>query len=171
MLSRIKERISNEKENLQKQIAFLEEVEQALNMIEDIQKKAPDMMKLRRGEPLAAPTPSVVESVEAHELKKGRKRGPKSRLDEHARLLIKMLSNAPGVYTVDDIMEMMSVGKPAAIKIIRRAVDLDPEHMKITTGSRKKIFVHYYLEGVRSKEESHIDHVKLELMEMAAGGR
>lgn len=201
MLSRIKERISNEKENLQKQIAFLEEVEQALNMIEDIQKKAPDMyglarlidrvdqigkdvdmMKLRRGEPLAAPTPSVVatpiaaspvivESVEAHELRKGRKRGPKSRLDEHARLLIKMLSNAPGVYTVDDIMDMMSVGKPAAIKIIRRAVDLDPEHMKITTGSRKKIFVHYYLEGVRGKEESHIDHVKLELMEMAAGVR
>ncbi|HOK59307.1 MAG TPA: hypothetical protein PL047_09905 [Methanothrix sp.] len=167
MLQHVKDRISSEKEALKKQIAFLEDLESALEMVEDLQRKVPDihglaklidrvdqigrdvdMMKLRRGEPIAPPPPPMLVST-SPVARVGGKRGPKSRLDGHARLLLSMLSKAPGVYTVEDITEMLSMGKPAAIRIIRRAAELDPDHVKITTGSRRKIFVHYHPEGVR----------------------
>lgn len=198
MLQHVKERISSEKETLRKQIAFLEELESVIEMVEDLQRKVPDMhglaklidrvdqigrdvdmMKLRRGELIVTPMPSVSapppvsapSPVSAPPIVRvSGKRGPKSRLDGHARLLLSMLSKAPGVYTVEDITEMLSMGKPATIRVIRRAVELDPDHMKITTGSRRKIFVHYRPEGMANLNEN-IDRVKLELMEMAAGMR
>lgn len=137
--------------------------------------KEVDIMLLKKGEPLRAiethtKEPGRTEQIPYRELETEHARMERirhdTRSDAHARMLINMLSNAPGVYTTTDISEMLGVVKSTAIRIMKKAAELDPEHIQLTYGTRKKIFIHYYPE--RKRDISIDDTIKRELMELAA---
>jgi hypothetical protein len=69
---------------------------------------------------------------------------PKSKaLDGHAWNLFDLLSKKKGSYTTNELVEMLGLNKTTVINVMKRAVELDPDHVKMTKGKRRKLYLAY----------------------------
>jgi hypothetical protein len=69
---------------------------------------------------------------------------PKSKaLDGHAWELIDLLSKKQGSYTTNELVETLGMNKTTVINVMKRALELDPEHVKMTHGKRRKLSLTY----------------------------
>ena len=64
-------------------------------------------------------------------------------LDGHAWNLIELLSKRQGSYTTNELVEMLGLNKTTVITVMKRAVALDPDHLKLTAGKRRKLSLAY----------------------------
>jgi hypothetical protein len=64
-------------------------------------------------------------------------------LDGHAWNLIDLLSKKQGSYTTNELVEMLGLNKTTVINVMKRAVALDPNHLKLTKGKRRKLYLAY----------------------------
>jgi hypothetical protein len=64
-------------------------------------------------------------------------------LDGHAWNLIDLLSKKQGSCTTNELVEMLGLNKTSVISVMKRAVALDPDHLKLTRGKRRKINLAY----------------------------
>jgi len=64
-------------------------------------------------------------------------------LDGHAWNLIDLLSKKQGSCTTNELVEMLGLNKTTVISVMKRAVALDPDHLKLTRGKRRKINLAY----------------------------
>ena len=93
-------------------------------------------------------------------------------LDNHARSLIDIMEERPSRYTTSELVDMLGLNKTTVISVMKRAHELDPKHVKMTQGKRRKLYLSYVSEGdVQTTAEvspgsGESDRVKLELMAM-----
>jgi hypothetical protein len=92
-------------------------------------------------------------------------------LDSHAQSLIDIMAERPGRYATSELVDMLGLNKTTVISVMKRALELDPKHVKMTQGKRRKLYLAYVPdeEGQKSKSESNSgesDRMKLELMAM-----
>jgi len=92
-------------------------------------------------------------------------------LDNHARTLVDLMSERPGRYTTSELVDMLGLNKTTVISVMKRAVDLDPKHVKLTQGKRRKLHLAYIPDEENQTAESSPssgdeDRMKLELMAM-----
>jgi hypothetical protein len=92
-------------------------------------------------------------------------------LDNHARTLIEIMAERPSRYTTSELVDMLGLNKTTVISVMKRAVELDPRHVKMTQGKRRKLFLSYVPEEEGRIAESDStsgdsDRMKLELMAM-----
>jgi ribosomal protein L20A (L18A) len=97
--------------------------------------------------------------------------GESKALDNHARTLIEIISERPSRYTTSELVDMLGLNKTTVISVMKRAVDLDPKHVKITQGKRRKLYLAYVPEeeGAETRRDTgsgESDRMKLELMAM-----
>jgi len=97
--------------------------------------------------------------------------GEKTALDKHARSLIDIMMERPGIFTTNELVDMMGLNKTTVINVMKRAHELDPMHVKMSQGKRRKLYLSYVSddEGLKSdvptgSEEA--DPMKMELMAM-----
>ena len=64
-------------------------------------------------------------------------------LDSHAWDLIDMLKKKQGSCTTNELVEMLGLNKTTVISVMKRAIALDPDHLKMTTGKRRKLYLAY----------------------------
>jgi len=70
--------------------------------------------------------------------------GQKSKaMDRHARNLIDLLKKKQGSCTTNELVEMLGLNKTTVITVMKRAVALDPDHLKLTAGKRRKLSLAY----------------------------
>ena len=70
--------------------------------------------------------------------------GKKSKaLDGHAWNLIDLLSKNRRSYTTNELVETLGLNKTTVITVMKRAVALDPDHLKMTAGKRRKLYLEY----------------------------
>jgi DNA-binding MarR family transcriptional regulator len=93
-------------------------------------------------------------------------------LDNHARSLIEIMEERPGRYTTSELVEMLGLNKTTVISVMKRAHELEPIHVKMTQGKRRKLYLSYVSESEAQttegtpSESSGSDRQKLELMAM-----
>ncbi len=92
-------------------------------------------------------------------------------LDNHARTLIDIIAERPGRYTTSELVDMLGLNKTTVISVMKRALDLDPRHVKMTQGKRRKLYLSFVPDEEAKIAESETgssesDRVKLELMAM-----
>jgi len=93
-------------------------------------------------------------------------------LDNHARTLIDIIGGRPpGRYTTSELVDMLGLNKTTVISVMKRALDLDPKHVKLTQGKRRKLYLAYVPDDETSMAGSDVssgeeDRAKLELMAM-----
>ena len=64
-------------------------------------------------------------------------------LDGHAWNLLDLLSKKQGSYTTNELVEILGLNKTTVITVMKRAVALDPNHLKLTKGKRRKLSLAY----------------------------
>ena len=70
--------------------------------------------------------------------------GRKSKaLDGHALRLIDLLRKERGSCTTNELVEILGLNKTTVITVMKRAVALDPDHLKMTAGKRRKLYLAY----------------------------
>ena len=92
-------------------------------------------------------------------------------LDNHARSLIDIIAEKPGRYTTSELVDMLGLNKTTVISVMKRALELDPKHVKMSQGKRRKLYLAYVSEEDTQRAESssgsgESDLMKLELMAM-----
>jgi hypothetical protein len=92
-------------------------------------------------------------------------------LDNHARSLIEIIAERPGRYTTSDLVDMLGLNKTTVISVMKRALEIDPKHVKMTQGKRRKLYLAYVPEENAQRAEANADsgesdRMKLELMAM-----
>lgn len=92
-------------------------------------------------------------------------------LDNHARSLIDIIAEKPGRYTTSELVDMLGLNKTTVISVMKRALDIDPKHVRMTQGKRRKLYLSYVPEDDAQKGEASAgpgesDRMKLELMAM-----
>jgi hypothetical protein len=92
-------------------------------------------------------------------------------LDNHAQALIKILAERPGRFTTSELVDMLGLNKTTVISVMKRAVELDSRHVKISQGKRRKLYLSYVPDEKVTIAEvdtssSDADRAKLELMAM-----
>ncbi len=92
-------------------------------------------------------------------------------LDNHARSLIDIIEERPGRYTTSELVDMLGLNKTTVISVMKRAHEIDPVHVKMAQGKRRKLYLSYVSdeEGGPEKTEAgsgESDRMKLELMAM-----
>jgi hypothetical protein len=137
-----------------------------IDQVDRLSKDVADLksqMKARQGRvAIVAPVPQLDQVVAV--TSEGRA------LDNHARTLVDLMSERPGRYTTSELVDMLGLNKTTVISVMKRAVDLDPKHVKLTQGKRRKLHLAYIPddEGQTSDSSSSSDEdrMKLELMAM-----
>ena len=92
-------------------------------------------------------------------------------LDNHARSLIDIMEERPSRYTTSELVDMLGLNKTTVISVMKRALELDPKHVKMSQGKRRKLYLSYVSDEDTQKVESssgtgESDRMKLELMAM-----
>jgi hypothetical protein len=93
-------------------------------------------------------------------------------LDNHANSLIELMAERPGRYTTSELVSMLGLNKTTVISVMKRAADIDPRHVKLTSGKRKKLNLSYVPdepsagEQTVASENPEQDRMRLELMAM-----
>ncbi len=90
-------------------------------------------------------------------------------IDKHALALIEIVSEKPGQYTTAELVDMLGLNKTTVITVMKRAAELDPKHVKLTHGKRRKLTLTYIPdESLTSSDSpsdmSDSDRIRLELM-------
>jgi len=119
------EKISQEGLSAQSNMALLKKLEDQVN---SQSKELRDLkVELTGGKRISPPT-----------------EGKKSKaLDGHAWNLIDLLSKKQGTCTTNELVEMLGLNKTTVITVMKRAVALDPDHLKLTAGKRRKLYLAY----------------------------
>ncbi|HNQ54797.1 MAG TPA: hypothetical protein PKG66_05250 [Methanothrix sp.] len=97
--------------------------------------------------------------------------GERTALDKHARSLIDIMMERPGIFTTNELVDMMGLNKTTVINVMKRAHELDPMHVKMSQGKRRKLYLSYVSddEGLKSEVPTgseEADPMKMELMAM-----
>ncbi len=97
--------------------------------------------------------------------------GERTALDKHARSLIDIMMERPGIFTTNELVDMMGLNKTTVINVMKRAHELDPMHVKMSQGKRRKLYLSYVSddEGLKSEVTTgseEADPMKMELMAM-----
>jgi len=92
-------------------------------------------------------------------------------LDTHARSLIDIIAERPGRYTTSELVDMLGLNKTTVISVMKRALEIDPRHVKMTQGKRRKLYLAYVPEEEAGSIEANADsnesdRAKMELMAM-----
>lgn len=94
-------------------------------------------------------------------------------LDNHTVTLIDLMKERPGRYTTSELVDMLGLNKTTVISVMKRAVEMDPSHVKLTQGKRRKLYLSYTPEdqdqGEKKEADSasdDADKMRLELMSM-----
>ena len=92
-------------------------------------------------------------------------------LDNHARSLIDIMAEKPGRYTTSELVDILGLNKTTVISVMKRALELDPKHVKMSQGKRRKLYLAYVSDEDAQRVESssgagESDRMKLELMAM-----
>ena len=94
-------------------------------------------------------------------------------LDNHTETLIDLMKERPGRYTTSELVDMLGLNKTTVISVMKRAVEMDPSHVKLTQGKRRKLYLSYTPEdqdlGENKEAETtsdDADRMRLELMSM-----
>ena len=92
-------------------------------------------------------------------------------LDNHARSLIDIMAEKPGRFTTSELVDMLGLNKTTVISVMKRALELDPKHVKMSQGKRRKLYLAYVSEDETQTVEAssgtgESDRMKLELMAM-----
>jgi hypothetical protein len=100
-----------------------------------------------------------------------RNSGDGKALDNHARSLIEIMAERPGRYTTSELVDMLGLNKTTVISVMKRALDIDPKHVKMSQGKRRKLYLAYVPEeeaktAETSPSSGESDRMKLELMAM-----
>lgn len=78
------------------------------------------------------------------------------------------MSERPGEYTTAELVDMLGLNKTTVISVMKRAAELDPRHVRLTHGKRRKLTLTYLLdESLTSNSGSDMsdrERMKLELM-------
>jgi len=132
-----------------------------IDQVDHLSKEVSDLksqMKTRQTRSSVSRTPKVSEG---------------NALDNHTETLIDLMKERPGRYTTSELVEMLGLNKTTVISVMKRAVDMDPSHVKLTQGKRRKLYLSYIPEdqdlGERKETDSasdDADRVRLELMSM-----
>lgn len=89
-------------------------------------------------------------------------------IDRHARALIEIMSERPGEYTTAELIDMLGLNKTTVISVMKRAAELDPRHVRLTHGKRRKLTLTYLpdesLTSNTGSDMSDRERMKLELM-------
>lgn len=89
-------------------------------------------------------------------------------IDKHARALIEIISERPGNYTTAELVDMLGLNKTTVITVMKRAADLDPKHVRLSQGKRRKLTLTYVpddsLASNTGSDMSDRERMKLELM-------
>jgi uncharacterized membrane protein len=83
------------------------------------------------------------ELVTGKEISPPMERQKSKALDGHAWNLIDLLREKQGSCTTNELVEMLGLNKTTVISVMKRAVALDPDHLKLTTGKRRKLYLAY----------------------------
>ena len=97
--------------------------------------------------------------------------GERTALDKHARSLIDIMMDRPGIFTTNELVDMLGLNKTTVINVMKRAYELDPMHVKMSQGKRRKLYLSYVSddEGLKSEvsaSSEEADPMKMELMAM-----
>jgi DNA-binding MarR family transcriptional regulator len=83
------------------------------------------------------------------------------------------MKERPGRYTTSELVDMLGLNKTTVISVMKRAVEMDPSHVKLTQGKRRKLYLSYTPEdqdlGENKESETasdDADRMRLELMSM-----
>ncbi len=93
-------------------------------------------------------------------------------LDTHARVLINLLAERPGRFTTSELVDMLGLNKTTVISVMKRAVELDSKHIRMSQGKRRKLYLSYVpdekvkIAEASTNSSSDPDRAKLELMAM-----
>jgi hypothetical protein len=97
--------------------------------------------------------------------------GESRALDNHAKTLIELMKERPNRYNTSELVEMLGLNKTTVISVMKRATEIDPLHVKLTQGKRRKLSITYVSEEqaigeTTESNEGGEDRMKLELMAM-----
>jgi hypothetical protein len=81
------------------------------------------------------------------------------------------MAERPGRYTTSELVDMLGLNKTTVISVMKRALELDPKHVKMSQGTRRKLYLAYISEDEAQIAETtpgsgESDRAKLELMAM-----
>lgn len=130
-----------------------------LDQVDRLSKEVADLksqLRARQGRPAPVPEAAPTEG---------------KALDNHARSLIDIIAEKPGRYTTSELVDMLGLNKTTVISVMKRALDIDPKHVRMTQGKRRKLYLSYVPEDDAQKSEAssgsgESDRMKLELMAM-----
>ncbi len=130
-----------------------------IDQVDRLSKEVSDLksqLRTRQGRPSAAAESSS---------------GDGKALDNHARSLIDIMAEKPGRYTTSELVDMLGLNKTTVISVMKRALELDPKHVKMSQGKRRKLYLAYVSDEDTQRAESsssagESDRMKLELMAM-----
>ncbi|MGC9514771.1 hypothetical protein [Methanocrinis sp.] len=132
-----------------------------IDQVDHLSKEVADLksqMKTRQTRPSVARTSKV---------------GEGNALDGHTETLIGLMRERPGRYTTSELVDMLGLNKTTVISVMKRAAEMDPSHVKLTQGKRRKLYLSYTPEdqdqGERTESDSdsdEADRMRLELMSM-----
>ena len=151
------EKISRDSDSKQSDVELLGRL---IDQVDRLSKEVSDLksqLRARQGRPMPIQETST---------------GDRKALDNHAQSLIEIMEERPGRYTTSELVDMLGLNKTTVISVMKRAHELDPKHVKMTQGKRRKLYLSYVSEGeVQTTEESssgsgESDRQKLELMAM-----
>jgi hypothetical protein len=150
------ERISKELDSKQSDVELLGRL---IDQVDRLSKEVADLksqFRARQGRTVPVPEPNG---------------GDGKALDNHARSLIDIMAERPGRYTTSELVDMLGLNKTTVISVMKRALELDPKHVKMSQGKRRKLYLAYVPEEEAKTNEASIgsdesDRVKLELMAM-----
>lgn len=150
------ERISKDLDSKENDVDLLGRL---IDQVDRLSKEVADLksqFRARQGRPVPVPEPNG---------------GDGKALDIHARSLIDIMAERPGRYTTSELVDMLGLNKTTVISVMKRSLELDPKHVKMTQGKRRKLYLAYVPdEDAKSAETSQgsndSDRMKLELMAM-----
>ncbi|MDD3709538.1 MAG: hypothetical protein WCY97_00785 [Methanothrix sp.] len=94
-------------------------------------------------------------------------------LDNHTLNLIELMKERPGRYTTSELVDMLGLNKTTVISVMKRSAEMDPSHIKLTQGKRRKLYLSYTPEDQNQSEKTEdesgsdeADRMRLELMSM-----
>ena len=82
--------------------------------------------------------------------------GDGTALDNHAKSLIEIMDERPGRYITSELVDMLGLNKTTVISVMKRAHELDPKHVKMTQGKRRKLYLSYVSEDETQTAEASV---------------
>ena len=150
------ERVSKEMDSKQSDVELIGRL---IDQVDRLSKDVADIKsQLRTRQGRSAPVPESAS-------------GDGKALDIHARSLIDIIEERPGRYTTSELVDMLGLNKTTVISVMKRAHDLDPVHVKMAQGKRRKLYLSYVPDEASGSEPAaagpgESDRLKLELMAM-----